>query len=184
MGVPFWQEDTNAWDRVEIGGVEFAETQVDVEGDFGNDWDVKKSPGADGAPATNKGYEPCRPKLTWLLYLWDHFDAYVELLAKVQPRPGKTAPPEIEVVHPQLQLVGKVKFRIVKIHTLKKVGPQMMQAQFDLLEYFPTPKPIPPKPAPKTVPARPFTDSDKGSPDEGGIIHPAIDFQPRPLNFD
>lgn len=183
MGVPFWLEDTNAWDRVAIDGFEFAETQVSVDGDFGNDFDVKKSPGADGAPATNKGYDPAKPKLTWLLYSWDHYLEYEALLKKLAPRPGKTQGAEfVEIVHPQLQLVGKSKFRIARIHMLKKVGPQMMEAQFDLLEWFATPKPIP-KPKPPKLPAD-NVDPNHSSPTEGQIIHPAIDFQPRPLNFD
>jgi hypothetical protein len=147
MGVPSWNEDPDAWDRIEINGFEFAETEVDVDGDFGNDFDVKKAPGADGATLTNKGVEPIKPSVKWTLWKDEHWDIYQALIAKVYPYPGKTPLPLVEVIHPQLQLLKKVQFRLVRVHTLKRVGPQMMQAQFDLLEYFPVPKSIP-KPAP------------------------------------
>jgi hypothetical protein len=144
--VPFWDDGASgvdAWDRLEINSLVFEKTNVEVDGDFGNEWDVKKSPGADGAPATNKGYEPCKPKVSWLLWTIEHFDTYAALLDKVQSKPGKAPPVVLEVIHPQLQLVKKSRFRIAKIHLLKKVGPQQMQACFELLEYFDSPKPIP-----------------------------------------
>lgn len=149
----FDTEDWDSWDRVTIQGVLFDETVVDIDGDLGNDFDVKKAPGADGAPSIDKGYSPCQPKLTWTLWTDEHRAAYRKLLALVQPKPGKQAPPIITVVHPQMTLHKKEKFKIAKLHFLKKVGPQMQQAQFDLIEYFPTPKAI----------AKPSTTSDTGS---------------------
>jgi hypothetical protein len=146
MGVPFWYDDPDAWDRIEIAGFEFADTDVDVDGDLGNDFDVQKAAGADGAPATNKGYDPCKPKVSFALYTKEHFETYQALLAKVQPKPGKTPPPVVDVIHPKLQLVKKQKFKITKLHLPKKNGIGILVAAFDLLEYFPDPKPVP-KPA-------------------------------------
>ena len=148
MPVPFWGDDPDAWNRLGIGStVEFVfdKTSVTIEGDLGNDWDVKKSPGADGAKATNRGYDPCRPKVVWTLYTAEHFATYQALLEDVQPRPSKQAPVVIEVSHPDLDLHKKRRFRIAKIHLLKKLGPEQKQAQFDLIEYFPEPKKIPKK---------------------------------------
>jgi hypothetical protein len=147
MAVGSWIESPGEWDRLIIDDFAFDETEVNVDGDFGNDWDVKKAPGADGAPATNKGYEPCKPKITWVLWLEVHWETYQELLDKVQPRPGKTPPAVITVFHPQLAIVKKSKFKIAKVHTLKKVGPQQLEACFELIEHFDAPKPVPsPKP--------------------------------------
>jgi hypothetical protein len=142
MGVPFWAEDPDAWDRLEIDIFVFDETKVDIEGDLGNEWDVKKAAGADGAKETNKGYDPCKPKLTWTLYRLEDLSTYEALLTAVQPKPGKTAPPIISVVHPLMQMHKKEKFRIEKIHFLKYLGQQQWQAQFDLLEYFAEPKKV------------------------------------------
>jgi hypothetical protein len=147
MAVSYWMDDPDSWDSLEFSGdgwkVLFEGLPVEVDGDFGNDYDVKKSPGADGAPATNKGYDPCKPKVSWTLWTFDHWLAYQELLDRAQPKPGKTPPIVVTVVHPQLQLVKKSRFRIAKINTLKRVGPHMMQAQFELLEFFDAPKVIP-----------------------------------------
>lgn len=136
-------QDWTEWDRVKINEFLFDQLKVDVDGDLGNDWDVQKSPGADGAPANNKGYDPIKPKLTWELRTPNHWSTYKKLLASVQPKPGKKAPVIITVVHPQLVLLKKEKFKIAKIHTLKKSGLQLMTAQFDLLEHFDKPKKIP-----------------------------------------
>lgn len=146
MGIPSWLDDPASWDRIEINGFEFAETKVDVDGDFGNDFDVKKAPGADGATLTNKGVEPIKPTVKWLLYTEEHWATYQEMMKKIYPFPGKTPLPLLEVVHPQLQLLSKLKFRLVRVHTLKPVGPQQVEARLDLLEYFDKPK-TPPKPA-------------------------------------
>ena len=143
MGVPSWFDSPLSWDQLAIDEFYFLDTNVEVDGDFGNEWDVKKAAGADGAPATNKGYEPCKPKLTWHLWNETHFTTYASMLEKIQPKPGKTPPPVVEVIHPQFLLVKKTKFRIAKVHTLKHLGKQIMQAQFDLLEYFANPKPVP-----------------------------------------
>lgn len=146
MGIPSWFQDAGAWDRLEINGFEF-DTEVEIDGDFGNDFDVKKAPGADGATLTNKGVEPIKPQVKWLLYDDTTWDTYQALLAKVYPYPGKTPLPLLEVIHPQLLLLKKTQFRLVRVHTLKKAGPQILRAQFDLLEYFAAPKKIQP-PAP------------------------------------
>jgi len=143
VALPFWDDDIDAWDSLQIEDIKFEELDVTVDGDLGNNFDVKQAPGTDGAPATNKGYERIKPKVLWTMYTDVHWELYQELLAKVQPKPGKAAPVVVTVIHPQLQVLKKEKFEITKISTLKKVGPQMMQAQFDLLEHFPTPKPIP-----------------------------------------
>lgn len=146
--IPSWNEDTGAWDSIIINGYKFEETLVEVDGDFGNDFDVKKAPGADGATLTNKGVEPIKPTVKWLIYDDGMWELYQQMLAQVYPYPGKTPLPLLEVIHPQLQLLKKAKFRLVRVHTLKKTGPQIMQAQFDLLEYFAEPKKIP---APSTT---------------------------------
>ena len=153
MGVPVWGDDPAAWDRIEINGFEFDETKVDIDGDFGNDFDIKKAPGADGATLTNKGVEPIKPSAKWLLYTSDHWDTYQALIAAVYPYPGKTPLPLLEVIHPQLQLLKKAKFRLQRVHTLKVVGKQILEARFDLVEYFDTPKKVP-SPSPTVVASR------------------------------
>jgi hypothetical protein len=147
MTVSSWFENPGEWDSLEINGILFEETKVEVDGDFGNDFDIKKAPGADGATLTNKGVEPIKPSIKWVLWTEEHWEAYGALLNEVYPKPGKTPLPLLDVYHPQLQLLSKSRFRLVRVHTLKQVGPQMMEARFDLLEYFAVPKPIP-KPAP------------------------------------
>lgn len=168
MGVPSWVTDPASWDRIEINGFVFEETKVEVDGDFGNDFDIKKAPGADGATLTNKGVEPIKPQIKWVIYNDAMWGTYQALLAKVYPYPGKTPLPLLEVIHPQLLLLKKAQFRLVRVHTLKPVGPEMMQAQFDLLEYFKQAKKVQP-------PAPPIP--DRNSADRGERPLYDIDFQ-------
>jgi hypothetical protein len=175
MGVPSWFDDPDAWDRVEINGFEFAETKVDVDGDFGNDFDIKKAPGADGATLTNKGVEPIKPQLKWELWKLEHFEIYEAMLPKVYPYPGKTPLPLLTIIHPQFQLLKKSQFRLARLHTLKKVGPQIMQAQFDLVEYFAASK-TPPKP--KTVPDEKYTRERRQTYDPNFFRLPSKELKP------
>ncbi len=154
MPISDWVEDPGAWDRLEISGFVFEATDVEVEGSFGNDFDVKKAPGADGATLVNKGVEPIKPTIRWTLYTSEHAGLYGQAVDKFQPRPGKTPLPLITVIHPQLQHFKKAQFRIVRMHTLKKVGPGMMQAQWDLLEYFAEAKTTPKSDTTPSTPSR------------------------------
>ena len=147
MPLPYWDDDPALWNTLYIDEWVWRDTAVDFDGDMGHDWDVQKAPGADGAPATNKGYEPCKPKLTWTLYTREHWGMYQEMLGVAQPKPGKTAPIVVEVSHPLISVHRKVKFRIARVHLLKRMGKGMRQASLDLLEYFAAPKPVPQPPA-------------------------------------
>jgi hypothetical protein len=130
-------EDASEWDRVEINGYIFEETKVDIDGDgFGNDFDVQKAAGADGATLNNKGVEPIKPSVKWLIYNEFHWTAYQALVEEIYPYPGKTPLPLVKVVHPQLVLLKKEKFRLARIHPLKPTGNQIMEARLDLVEFF------------------------------------------------
>lgn len=141
--MPFllWTEAPEGWNSLVINETGFTDTKVEVDGELGNEFDVKKAPGSDGATETNKGYEPCKPKVSWVLYTNDHFRDYQALLADVQPKPGKTGPSVVSIFHPQIQLHRKERFYVTKIHFLKHIGSNQMQAVWELLEYFPAPKP-------------------------------------------
>lgn len=141
MATPSWIADPGAWDRLEINGFVF-DSVVDVDGDFGNDFDVQKAPGADGATLNNKGVEPIKPSVRWQLYTEEHWGTYEAMIAAIYPYPGKTPLPLLDVQHPQLQLLKKRMFRLARVHTLKKVGPQICEARLDLVEYFAKPKTI------------------------------------------
>lgn len=144
MGEPFWADDPELWNRLYIEDIVFDETDVQIDGAFGTNWDVQTAPGTDGPPGINKGYEPVKPKITWMLYTEEHQRSYEFLLSLVQPKPGKQAPKvSVTVVHPLLRMHKKEKFKIALIHLLKPVGGSQMQATWDLIEHFDAPKQIP-----------------------------------------
>ncbi len=141
-GTVFWGDDSDAYDTIAIGEAFFENTKIDISGDLENAFDVKKAPGADGAPSTNKGYDPCRPTVTWVLWTKEHFETYEAMLAIVQPKPGKVAPPVVRVIHPILWLYKKERFKVTKLHMLKYLGSSQWEARIDLLEHFDAPKPV------------------------------------------
>lgn len=155
MGIPSWIEDAELWDELYVGDAYFDETNVDIEGTpFGNDFDVKKAPGADGAPNKNKGYNPWKPKLSWLLWTQFHWEQYQVMLALYQPKPGKIAPPVVRFQHPIFDLYKKNRFKIEHVYPLKHTGQGIWLASLDLLEHFDAPKVIPkPKPNADDAPA-------------------------------
>lgn len=140
MAVPFPTTDPELWDILRIADWTWSETNVDIDGDFGNELDVQKAAGSDGAPARDKGYEPCKPSVTWTLYTEEHFTQYEGFLLTSQPKPGKTGAQVVVVSHPLLQLYKKERFTVAKIHLLKHQGKGMWQGRVDLVEWFPAPK--------------------------------------------
>ena len=150
MSVPSWFEDPELWNMVIIADVVFRETDVQVTGSpITNKWDIQKSGTADGAPSKDQGYQPWQPSLQVSIWNQELYEAYVDLLRIAQPRPGKTgSKPIIVVSHPRFQIHGIEKFRLEKLHPLKKVDSYREMMQVDLLQYFPEPKPIPPPATP------------------------------------
>jgi hypothetical protein len=148
MSVPSWIEDPDLWDEIYVGDAYFNETNVDVEGTpFGNELEVKKGNGADGATNKDKGYVPWKPKLSILIYSQEHWVQYDVLLQLYQPKPGKTGSPVVRITHPIFDLYKKNRFKIEKLHPIRHIGEGKWIAAFDLLEHFDAPKPQPkPKP--------------------------------------
>lgn len=140
MPVPFPTTDPELWDILRIADWTWDATSVTVEGDFGNELDVQKAPGSDGAPARDKGYDPCKLQVTWTLYTESHFIQYEGFLATNQPKPGKTGAQVVVISYPLLQMYKKERFTISKIHLLKFLGKGMWQGRVDAVEWFPAPK--------------------------------------------
>lgn len=147
-GVPSWIEDPDLWDEIYIGDAYFDETNVDIEGTpFGNEFDVKKSKGSDGASITDQGYRPWQPKVSVLLWTQFHWEQYQVLLALYQPQPGKKGTKVVRFQHPIFDLYKKNRFKIEFIYPLKHQGAGKWLMQLDIVEYFEVPKPKPkPKP--------------------------------------
>lgn len=127
-------------DSIRIQDEVFEVTKVDVEVDYERKWDVKETPGADGASETNKGYTPCTPKVSILLWTDTHREAWDRLAASIRPAGGKQPPKPITVEHAELAAAKRSRFYVKKLSGKKFIGPGRDEVVIELLEYFGTPK--------------------------------------------
>jgi len=156
---PF-EDAGGAWDALTIvvsasGRTEkwtWLETNVDVEGQITNDWDIQKSQGADGARTKDNGYQPTKISLSWLLWKPEHWTAHESFMQSAKPRPGKDPKPIIMVVHPQLQALSLVMFRLATLHVPVFKAVDQWEAKLELIEYFADPKPVVAPEAPSAGP--------------------------------
>ncbi|MGZ3454446.1 MAG: hypothetical protein ACXWUG_20255 [Polyangiales bacterium] len=135
---PFWNDDPESWDTAVVGGVQLPGL-ARIDGlELASKWDVKEAPGTDGATETYQGYTPS--SFTLLLRMWerDQWTAWLGLVPKFRPRPGKESPDPVEVVHPELAAWGIARAIIRKLKPKK--SDDVYEVSFDMLEYFPQPK--------------------------------------------
>lgn len=121
----------------------FAETEIDIDTSLGVKWDVKESAGTDGANEKYRGYSPAKVSVTWLLYTLEHEFEWTRLFNDIAPKPGKTAPGPILVLHPLIAKVNLGRFRIDDISGPKKKTIGMLSVTLKLFEYFDAPKVTP-----------------------------------------
>ncbi|MBI2392823.1 MAG: hypothetical protein HYV09_24775 [Deltaproteobacteria bacterium] len=135
---PFWNDDPESWDTVIVSGVRLPGL-ARIEGlELASKWDVKEAPGTDGATETYQGYTPASFQI--VLRIWDRAQ-WVEWLAlapRFRPRPGRSSPDPVDVVHPDLAIWGISRAIIRKLKP-KKID-DFYDVAFDMLEFFPQPK--------------------------------------------
>lgn len=143
-------EDPDAWDGVTIAVARSGNSNVyrwenlpvDFDGDVVNDWDVKKAKGADGARATDNGYEAAQFSMKWLLWKSEHFRTYELFVADAKPRAGKEAKPILTIVHPMLAMFGLMVCNLKKCRFPDFKEVDQWEAKVDLVEWSPSPKPV------------------------------------------
>lgn len=136
--VPFWDRpgagevrvspgEASLWNVGTLGGRELPGL-LKVDGaEVSRKWDVKTSPGTDGATITDQGYEVAKPTLTLLLWTSDQWDTWQDIAANLLPKPGKASkkpPRPVPVTHPALDSVGVNNVIILSISAPKPASPK------------------------------------------------------------
>lgn len=147
--VPFWEDAPKIWRTLQIGAdplFTFENTDVDFRGPASKlKWDVGEANGTDGAREAYRGYVPMRGEIVWQVYTRLHWETYQDLLDQVEIREGKTAPKNIQVVHPLFALHRKRVFVYEEIPMERRNERGIMEISWKVLQYFKQPK-VSPKP--------------------------------------
>jgi hypothetical protein len=135
---PFWNDDPESWDTAIVGGVALPGL-ARIDGlELASKWDVKEAPGTDGATETYQGYTPAAFQIFLRMWEREQWRAFLKLVPRLRPKPGKNTPDAVDVVHPELSAWGISRAIVRKIKPKK--SDDFYDVSFDMLEYFPQPK--------------------------------------------
>lgn len=98
-GVPWVDDNPDAWDTLTIGGVTLPGL-CKVTCSKGRKIDVKDGPGTDGSYNTDQGYQGAKISIDWKIWTADQWHARRKGLALVDPAPTKSDAKALTVGHP------------------------------------------------------------------------------------
>jgi hypothetical protein len=130
-----------AWNTVQLGDVVLPGVCMVSGFDAGQDVDVKKQKGSDGATLEDNGKDPAEGKIEILITeaLWP---AWQKIIPRIHPRaPGASRAPR-EIIHPKPNILG---IRDVYVKKIGIEGPTArggMKIVLDVIEWFPKPKAV------------------------------------------
>jgi hypothetical protein len=141
--IPFFggsPSEMATWNAIDMGGVPFENTKIEISGTPTVKWDVKPTPATDGASMHDQGYVPAHVSISVLIWNRSLFLSLQDLIKVAKVKPGKTRSVPIDILHPHLELYGLRRFVIEGTPLLRDAGPQMKTATFTCIEYFAQPK--------------------------------------------
>jgi hypothetical protein len=105
-----------------LGGVEIP-SAVRIEAlEAAAKWDVKESPGSDGAVMTYQGYTPAPFQIVFDLWTEAQEVTWAEIMTKIRPKPGRGQGKPVDVAHVDLDEVGCRQAIIKKIRSKRENG--------------------------------------------------------------
>jgi hypothetical protein len=149
------------WNRVQLGPSVVPGICTITGLSVGQDIDVKKQKGNDGAVLEDNGLEPAKFNIEVQLneQLWP---AFQEVLPSIDPRrPGASRSP-LEIVHPATALANVREIVIRKISIGVPTARGGLKVVFECLQWFPAPKPKKTSTKPKAASTSSFALDDPG----------------------
>lgn len=127
------------WDVVNVAGV--VSPAVCEVGEFtkGNEWDVKKGKGSNGATLTFVQRKPAKGKIKFYLWTSQHFVQWSTFYAVWKYDPTKKKTQAVDVFHPSLAAIELSAFVTEEITNIIHEGNGKYSMTVSLLEYFPPP---------------------------------------------
>lgn len=129
------------YDAIYIGGVRSPGICKVSGASRKHDWDVKRGPGTQGATETYRGKPPADGiKVTFTLWLQEHFDAWVAFQPLLEYDPTKAVVKAVDIFAPQLDELAIVSVVVTDIGQLEEDEPTKWKRTVSFLEYFPAKK--------------------------------------------
>lgn len=144
MTQPGWTGDggsaDSAWNRVQLGPYVVPGICTITGLAVGQDLDVKKQKGKDGAVMEDNGLEPAKFNIEVQINeaLWPMFQ---EILPRIDPRRAGASRSPLEIVHPLTDILNIREIVIKRVIPTSPTASRGMKWVFECLQWFPAPKP-------------------------------------------
>jgi hypothetical protein len=144
MAQPGWTGDggsaDSAWNRVQLGPYVLPGICTITGLAVGQDLDVKKQKGQDGAVMEDNGLEPAKFNIEVQINeeLWPMFQ---EILPRIDPRRAGASRSPLEIVHPLPNILDIREIVIKRVVPTSPTASRGMKWVFECLQWFPAPKP-------------------------------------------
>lgn len=135
MAEAFWT-DSPAWNTVVLGDVTLPGLCV-VEFEIGEDIEVTKSKGKNGARCKDQGRDPCQIDVEVTLGTRQHWEDWQKAFPKLNPRRANAIKEPKEIIYPDLNVAGITKVIVHKIKAGAATAGGGKRYTIRLLEWFP-----------------------------------------------
>lgn len=143
-GLAYWLEDSGEWDQLILGGTNWPGIwEIQGEG-VERDIDLKKSKGSDQATLKDEGYRNGKFDAVGIIYNDEQWRQLQSLLPEVHPRRKGGDRKALQIIHPQVNVLGidsayLTKIRIPELDRTRG-GPLVVTLSF--IEWVPKPKKV------------------------------------------
>lgn len=143
-GIPSWQSQPSAWDRVVLDGQVLPGLGRVVPKGAGSGLDVRKAPKSHYSALVDQGYEPCKGTLELTVGFEgtssgygsaeDQWTALATFIEKVRPKRAQKRH-AFAVSHPHFKLFGISRVYVTRVGPLEGEGPGTRTIKIDWVEY-------------------------------------------------
>jgi len=132
-----WLDDISEWETIYFNGM-MAPGIARVKGGRRRRIDLRITPGASGATASNMGYDPGEFTVTLTLWTAKQWKWLQDMMGMLLPPPtAKVQPRSVKVNYPALRIVGITDCYIESVAIPEVNEQQIGRVEFDCLEFLP-----------------------------------------------
>lgn len=137
--LPHWDDEWEDWDTVILGSHRLPGVWTPERGDVKRVYDLKKSPGRDGALVKDEGYENGQIRLIGQFISADDWRAMQRVADEIHPkRKGKAREP-LAIQHPALAFLSIFEVKVTGV-SVPQLDNGVMTVEIEVVEYVKEPK--------------------------------------------